>query len=381
MGSSPKTSKIDERNNHEKIEPGNQMAFQKLTDALAYAESIVDTVREPMLVLDAQLRVKTASRSFCRTFGVSPEETEGQFIYDLGNGQWNIPGLRILLEEIMPQENSFENFEVSHDFPSLGKRVMLLNARKLWREENNTQRILLAIEDVTERKRMENEILRSNEDFQSFAYAAAHDLRTPLNVSLNLSKMLAASLESRLSPKEKEMLALSINSMERLDDLMNDILTYSSVNNSSENQTLVPIKEALDVSLINLQQIIQESKADIVTGAMPELSVPRALAVIVFQNLIGNALKYRRDEKPRIEINAEQKDRFWRFSVQDNGQGFDQQYAKQIFEPFKRLHGSKIPGSGIGLATCKRVIERLGGEMWVKSQPGTGSTFSFTLPV
>jgi PAS domain S-box-containing protein len=131
-----------------------------LRDTLAYAESIVDTVREPMLVLDGKLRIRTASRTFYETFGVSKEETEGQFIYDLGNGQWNIPALRTLLEKILPRETSLKDFEVEHEFPTLGLRVMQLNACKLRREGDHSELVLLAIEDITERKRLSEELVR-----------------------------------------------------------------------------------------------------------------------------------------------------------------------------------------------------------------------------
>ena len=126
-----------------------------LRDALAYSESIVDTVREPLLVLDAALHVRTASQSFYRTFGVSTDDTIGKYVFDLGHRQWNIPALRRLLEEVLPQEKSFRTFEVSHEFSSLGLRVMLLNGRKLMQEDGEPEGVLLAIEDVTARKRIE----------------------------------------------------------------------------------------------------------------------------------------------------------------------------------------------------------------------------------
>ena len=138
-----------------------------------------------------------ASRAFYETFGVSKEETEGQFIYDLGNGQWNIPALRTLLEEILPLEKSMKDFEVEHEFPSLGLRVMQLNARKLWREGNHTELVLLAIEDITERKRLSEELVRSNEDMQRFAYVAAHDLRAPAEWS---AEALEASRQAFSGP-------------------------------------------------------------------------------------------------------------------------------------------------------------------------------------
>ena len=173
-----------------------------LRDALAYLENIVDTVREPMLVLDRMLRVRTASRAFYQAFRVSKEETERQLIHTLGDGQWDIAALRTLLEEVLRTDKSFGDFEVTHYFPALGRRVMLLNARKLWREGNHSELVLLAIEDVTERKRLEDELVRSNEDMQRFAYVAAHDLRSPLNSALKLCTLAARRLEGTSAREE-----------------------------------------------------------------------------------------------------------------------------------------------------------------------------------
>jgi PAS domain S-box-containing protein len=353
----------------------------RLREALAYAESIVETVREPLLILDGELRVKTASRSFCEEFGVSREETDGRFLHDLGDGQWNIPTLRAALEEVLPRQKSFQNFEVMHDFPTLGRRVMLLNARKLWHEGIRTELVLLAIEDITERKRMEDEMLRSNEDLQRFAYVAAHDLRSPLNAALSLATLLERRLKGRLNEDESNIQALLIQSMNRLGLLMQDILTYSEVSNTAPSQTFVPLEESLKIALANLQHHIENNQADISLGTLPNISGDRTQIAMVFQNLIGNALKYRSEQAPRIRIDAVQKGNQWQVSVSDNGQGFEAQYAAQIFEPFKRLHGPDVPGSGIGLATCKRIIERAGGRIWAESQLGIGSTFHFTFPV
>src|SRR5687767_3392637 len=129
---------------------------QKLRDALAFAESIIDTMRDPLLVLDGGLRVVSASREFFRTFGVSREETVGRFLYELGNGQWDIPRLRTLLEEVLTRETTFRDFEVEHDFERVGRKIMLLNARKLHREQSHSEQILLVIEDATERRDAEN---------------------------------------------------------------------------------------------------------------------------------------------------------------------------------------------------------------------------------
>ncbi|HYO79772.1 MAG TPA: ATP-binding protein [Bryobacteraceae bacterium] len=351
-----------------------------LRATLLYLENVVDTVREPMLVLDRALRVRTASRAFYQTFGVSKEETERQLIHNLGDGQWDIPALRTLLEEVLLTDKSFRDFEVVHNFPTLGRRVMMLNARKLWREGNHSELILLAIEDVTERKRLADELIRSNEDMQRFAYVAAHDLRSPLHSALKLCKLAARRLEGT-GGEEAHLVSMSIESLERLRRLMEDILSYSEVANAPQQRTLVALEEPLRIALLNLDHHIRESAAEVTFGPLPEVPADRTQMVMVFQNLVANAIKYRRKgEVPRIRIEGVREDAFWKMSVSDNGEGFEPAYAGNIFEPFKRLHGKDVPGSGIGLATCKRVIERLGGRIWPESVRGQGSTFYFTLP-
>ena len=364
----------------DRAEDAQEIVEMSLRATLAYEASIVDTVREPMLVLDNTLRVRTASHAFYQTFRVSSNETEGQFIYDLGDGQWNIPALRTLLEDVLPEQKSFRDFEVAHDFPTLGRRVMLLNGRKLLRDGNKTELVLLAIEDVTERKRLEEELVRSNEDMQRFAYVAAHDLRSPLNAALNMCKLAARRLEGRADNEEARLVALSVENLERLSSLMQDILSYSEMGYAPQQRVLVTLEEPLKIALLNLEHHIKENKAEVTVGTLPLVPADRTQMVMVFQNLIGNAIKYRRKDVPRIHIKAVQEGTAWRLSVNDNGEGFKPEYANSIFEPFKRLHGKNVPGSGIGLATCKRVIERLGGKIWVESTPGVGSTFFFTLP-
>jgi len=350
-----------------------------LRDALAYAESIVDTVREPLLVLDGELLVKSASRAFFEKFGVCREETADQFLYSLGNGQWDIPVLRAVLGEVLANGRSFQDFEVVHDFPGLGRRVMRLNARKIRREGNNTARLLLAIEDNTERTRLQDELLRSNEDLRRFAYVAAHDLRSPLDGALNLLGLFKGSLEGRLAENESQMLDLSIENMERLAALMQDILAFAEMTQVPRQKNPVALENSLQIALANLAHHIEKNQADIRVGKLPEVLCDRMQLAMLFQNLIGNAIKYRSSEPPLIRIDAAVEDHQWRVSVGDNGEGFEAKYAAEIFEPFTRLQGSKVPGSGIGLATCRRIVERAGGRIWADSQPGVGSTFCFTL--
>ena len=290
------------------------------------------------------------------------------------------PALHILLEGVLKDNKDFRDFEVAHDFPRLGPRVMLINARKLWTAEDDSLLVLMAIEDVTERKRIHEELVGSNEAMQRFAYTAAHDLRTPLNAALNLTQLLAMRVEQKLDTQEREMLRLSITSLQRLDALMNDILTYSEMGTAPLQRRLLSLDDPLQIALANLKHHIDHNGATILVGNLPQVRADLTQIAMVFQNLIGNAIKYRRAEPPQIRIDAAPDESGWRISVADNGQGFNMEHGSAIFEPFKRLHEKTIKGSGIGLATCKRIVERSGGRIWAESTPGQGSTFFFTIP-
>ncbi len=353
-------------------------AYQTVTALLAL-KGIVGTIRNPLLVLDSALRVKLASRSYYETFQAAPNITEGCLLGQLGNGQWDIPKLGALLEEVLWKGSVVEDFEVRHVFPSIGPRVMSLNARKVWPDGNPAARILLSIEDITSRKQIEDELLRSYEDVQRFAFVAAHDLRAPLNTAMMLLQVLSQKTGAKLEEDERQALSMAKDNLQRLKCLMGDILSYSQVG-GTENKLSVPLQEPLRMALANLQKDIEETKTEVSFGPLPTVKADASQLTLVFQNLIGNAVKFRSDEPPRLQIGATREQREYVVSVADNGPGFDPQYARQIFLPFERLHGPETPGSGIGLATCQRIIERMGGRIWAEATPGKGATFYFALP-
>jgi light-regulated signal transduction histidine kinase (bacteriophytochrome) len=256
---------------------------------------------------------------------------------------------------------------------------MSLNARKLSPDGNPAARILLSIEDITTRKQIEDELLRSNEDAQRFAFVAAHDLRAPLNTALMLLQVLSRKTAALLEEDQREALEQATANLQRLQSMMGDILSYSQVG-GSENKQPVPLREPLQIALANLQRDIQETKTQVVFSHLPSVQADPSQLTLVFQNLISNAIKFRSADSPVLKIGATRKPRETVISVADNGQGFDPQFALQVFLPFKRLHGPETPGSGIGLATCKRIIERMGGRIWVEAAPGKGAIFYFALP-
>ena len=231
-----------------------------------------------------------------------------------------------------------------------------------------------------------NELRRSNLDLEQFAYAASHDLQEPLRMVVIYSQLLKEEFSSRLDDKALTYLNFAVEGALRMESLIRDLLAYSRASSPADTpQGGVLVTGAVNDALSNLKLQIEQSHAKIVVGELPRLHVPEIHLSLVFQNLISNAVKYRRpDVDPEISITAVEKAGEWIFAVQDNGIGIDPQYYDHIFRVFRRLHGAEYPGTGIGLALCQRLIERNGGKIWVNSGPdsgvGSGSTFFFTLP-
>jgi PAS domain S-box-containing protein len=374
--------------NLEKSETERKRAEVAVREALRYAENIVETVREPLVVLDIDLKILSANRSFYNTFKVTPDETIGNFIYDLGNRQWDIPRLRTLFEEILPISTHFDNFEVEHNFPIIGRKIMLLNARRIYRKDIGMQMILLAIEDITEHKRREEELkklseelARSNTDLRDFAYVASHDLKKPLQSIEGFAKLLARRYKGKLDAKADEFIEYIGSGVKRMQMFIKDLLEYSQVGAKEKKFKPTDCSGVVQKAVGNLQAAIEESNAVVTYDELPTVMVDTPQMISLLQNLIDNAIKFRGKEAPRIYISAERKGDEWVFSIRDNGIGIDPKDSELIFGMFQRLHGSTdYPGTGIGLAICKKIIERHGGRIWVESEAGKGSTFYFTMP-
>ncbi len=348
---------------------------------LDFAEAIVETVREPLVILNQNLQVVKANKAFYDTFQSATEETEGRLIYDLGNGQWNIPKLRELLENILPAHSTFRNFEVTHEFDRVGRKVMLLNASEIFNPNEQARTILLAIEDTTDRKQAEEALRTTNAELQHFAYALTHDLQEPLRMVVNFSQLLTQEYGGKLGKDADRYISYSVQGALRIEALLKALLAYWEVSERERGKlTAIDCGAVLAATLCNLQAAIAESGAVVTSEPLPTVVAEEVLLMQLFQNLISNSIKYRSKETPRIHVSAERDGEGWRFAVHDNGIGIDQQDAGRVFGMFKRLHGSEIPGTGIGLAICKKVVERQGGRIWVESEPGRGATFKFTIP-
>ena len=228
---------------------------------------------------------------------------------------------------------------------------------------------------------LNQELARSNEDLEQFAFAASHDLQEPLRTVTTFVSLLERTAGSKLTGSEREYLNYIVDGSERMRTLIDDLLRYSQAGDRTASAGCVDLGGVLTWALENLRESIAESAAVIETVPLPCVTGDEAQLRHVFQNLIGNAIKYSRSGiAPRIHLSSAQADADWVISIRDNGMGIDGRHLQVVFSPFKRLHGREIPGTGMGLAMCRKIIEAHGGKIWVESTPGEGSNFSFSLP-
>jgi light-regulated signal transduction histidine kinase (bacteriophytochrome) len=249
--------------------------------------------------------------------------------------------------------------------------------------------------EITERQRTEeklresearyrivaDELSRSNAELMQFATAASHDLQEPLRVVDGFIKLLVKRYRGKLDEKADEIINYSLEGVKRMQDLIRDLLEYSKVGTKGLNSNPVDFNLKVDRAVLNLKAAVEESGAIVTRDELPTLAADAPQITRLFQNLIGNALKFHGKEKLTVHVSAESKDNEWMFSIRDNGIGIDPEAAERIFAIFQRLHTKEeYPGTGVGLAICKRIVERHGGKIWVESEPGKGSIFHFTIP-
>jgi light-regulated signal transduction histidine kinase (bacteriophytochrome) len=249
--------------------------------------------------------------------------------------------------------------------------------------------VTAAIRNITERKKSEEhlvktvgELKRSNDELQQFAYVSSHDLQEPLRMVTSYTQLLAGRYKGRLDSDADEFIAFAVDGCNRMQVLIKDLLAYSRAGTNGKVLREVPAENALKEALANLRATIDQSSAIVTHDALPAIRTDEMQLTQVFQNLVGNAIKYHGAEVPHVHVSATKNGgNEWTFSVRDNGLGIDPQYFDRIFILFQRLHGrDEFEGTGIGLAICKKILERLGGRIWVESQPEKGSTFYFALP-
>ena len=237
--------------------------------------------------------------------------------------------------------------------------------------------------DETARKQLQDALTESNTALEQFAYAASHDLQEPLRTMRSYAQLLTIEYQGKLGAEADQFLGFIVSASARMGSLINDLLAYARLTTEEGRPVSVALDEDLEAALTHLDGAIKESGATVTHDPMPTLPVDRGQMVRLFQNLIGNAVKYRKaDEPTKVHISAEQTGADWVISIRDNGIGFDPKDASAIFQPFKRLHtAEEYPGTGVGLAICRRIVQAQGGRIWAESLLGEGTTFFFTLPV
>jgi two-component system CheB/CheR fusion protein len=473
-------------------------ALDKAERARAFAEGTLETVQHPLLVLDAELKIVSATSAFYRMFSLRPGDTIGRRIDAAGNGRLNFGEVAQRLDGALDRDIPFRDFEIIRDIPNAGTRRMRLNARRTpaldgqhWIllaiedvtdrqeaaeiqyrrifesatdgivvldapsgtvadvnpffvelsrysrgemlgkrldeippfdgsdearqlvsevKERGTSRhdsmtlktrdgrelvveiiangywvkerslIQLNVCDVTEKRRYEEDLRRSNLDLQQFAFAASHDLQEPLRTITSYLQLFRQDNQGKFGAQSDAQIQFISSAADRMRHLVLDLLGFSQVARSDLNFRMVSMEAILSGVMLSLQMAIDSSRARITFDHLPEVFADEHQISRLLQNLITNSIKYRSEETPHIHISAKEMGTDWAISVQDNGLGLDMKYADQIFTVFRRLHGREYPGTGIGLAICRRIVERHAGRIWVESEPGTGSTFFFTLP-
>ena len=371
--------------------------------AREYAESIINTVREPLITLDHDLRVVSVSRSFYDLFKVKPEETVGQLIYDMGNKQWDIPKLRELLENILPQQASFNNYEVEHDFSTIGRRIMLLNARQIQRVQGKERVILLAIEDITVRREIENGLGKAHDELEvlaaelkrlarvkaEFLANMSHELRTPLNSINGFSEVLFDETFGPLNEKQKKYVNNVLTSGKHLLLLINQILDMAKVEagKMTLSLTILPTRTLLNELSMLIADMVAKKKIELLVEMpvnLPEIEADELKVKQIIYNLLSNAVKFT-PEGGKIGMRAKQLGGEIEILVWDSGVGIAEENMEKIFEGFFRVdtpYSRITEGTGLGLPLSKKLVELHGGKFVVESAGlDKGTLVRFTLPI
>ncbi|HUQ84904.1 MAG TPA: ATP-binding protein [Candidatus Limnocylindrales bacterium] len=344
----------------------------------AYAEAIVETVREPLIILDENLRIKTANKAFFEDFKVTKKETYNKLIFDLGNGQWDIPELKKLLKEILPKNSYFENFEVTHKFDDIGTRTMILNARRIVLEGHKTELVLLAIEDNTQKK-----IIEKHKD--DFIGIASHELKTPLTSVKLFVQLLQGHHEKTQDTKSIYMLDKVAKQIDRMEHMMASFLNVYSLQNGKLDLHKEHFStDELLKNIIETFNFTYESHTIEHIGKIKKnIFADKERISQVLINLISNAIKYSPNSNKVIITSKTSRD-FITFSIQDFGMGIPKEQQGMIFDRFFRAQGkeeAKVEGLGLGLYISHEIVTEHKGKMWVDSTVGKGSTFYFKLPL
>jgi light-regulated signal transduction histidine kinase (bacteriophytochrome) len=338
---------------------------------------VLETLPVYVCLLDSDYRMPFANRYFRESFG----ESQGRCCYDF------------LFNRTEPCENceSYTAMKTGrpHHWYWTGPNGRDYDIYDFPFTDNDGSRLVLEMGiDITEHNQAEAalkqtlaDLTRSNEDLQQFAYVASHDLQEPLRNVASCLQMLEKKYKNNLGADADQYIHHAVESSVRMKSLILDLLAFSRIGTKGKPAEPTDCEEIVDQTVKNLRAAISEAGAVITYAQLPAIRADDTQLLLVFQNLIGNAIKFRRDEPPQIHVSAVKNKNEWIFSVKDNGIGIESRHLDRIFVIFQRLHKrSQYDGTGMGLAIVKKVVERHGGRVWVESEPGMGSTFYFTIP-
>jgi PAS domain S-box-containing protein len=367
-------------------------AERELRAAREQLQMITDTMAAAVARCARDLRFVWVSRRYAERFGLSPGEVAGRPIGEVLGAQ--------VLDVILPYIQQVlagrrTEYEVRVNYSSIGWRWIRAVYVPTFDHSGAVDGWVADVTDITEIKEAQAEVVRmnedlrtsnerlarSNEDLERFAFAASHDLQEPLRMMTTYTQLLERSLAGQWNGESRQFMHIILDGAMRMRGLLADLLAYSKLGGEPDEPARhVDLNRVIETVRKNLEVTVRESAASIEYDPLPGLIGHPSHFVQLFQNLISNAIKYRGEARPIVRIRCEPVNGDLRFAVSDNGMGIDPAYHERIFGVFKRLHGRKIPGTGIGLAICQRVVERHGGRIWVESRSGEGATFFFTIP-
>ena len=355
----------------------------ELKEATDYSDAIIRTIREPLIVLNSDLRVNTANEAYYRTFGTSPGKVEGQLFYEINDSQWDSPDLRKLLKQIYVENKNINDFKIEKKFSSIGQRILLLNASPMIME-GKMAKILIAIEDITER----SEIEKQKDNFIS---VASHELKTPVTSIKVYTQMLQQLFASRGDEKSEELMSRMKTQVDRLIQLIGNLLDLTKIANGAlkYEKEEFDLNELITTVADDMKAYSQNHKLILELQPAPKITGDEHRIEQVLVNLIANAVKFSPDankvviHSKTISPSDNPKAKHIEVCIQDFGMGISENMQRNIFERFFQVNSSEstMAGIGLGLYISAEIIKRHGGKIWVESMKGKGSEFYFTLPV
>lgn len=355
-----------------------------------FAPALFESIRVPLLVLDAELRVVTTNPAFRDDYGLPVGEVVGRPFFEIGEGAWEVAELRAALEGLTTGPG-IDGLEVRIDIPGSGPRIVSVDGRRIHLEAEEVDLVFLALDDVTERERYEErleryarELERSNRELESFAHAASHDLQEPLRkIRTYVGRITVALGAETLDERVRGYLERMPEAVERMQLRIDDLLQLARLGRADPVRSPTDLEQVVERVLEDLEVAVAESGARIEVGELPTVQADPEQMRLLFQNLISNGIKFAEEgERPVVRIGAEDLAApHFRIVVEDEGIGFEQKYAERIFAPFQRLHGRhSYPSSGVGLAICRTIVEKHDGTITAEGRTGVGARFTVHLP-